>query len=374
MHIVHVGADLERQTTNGVNRVVALLARQQRELGCDVSLVRFDGRRASRTVDEETGIGICRLPVPRLPARLSQEAREVFQRNCLRADIFHFHSAFVLAHNLAAQRLPAPYVVSPHGNYHSSALMRSRWRKLAYRVLLDQRFLCNAALLHVLTEDEASSVAAYAPARRLVVVPNPIEAVTPPLPDEREEARRVLGIGEELCLVYVGRLDVQQKGLDLLIEGVRRARKHSRLRLLIAGPVAGRSDVRDLLREDDRDSISVLPPVFDGDRRRLLAAADYFVSTSRWEGQPTAVLEALAGGLPVLVTEATGLAGFVRCHRAGLVTEPTPEAIAASLRILAETAPGHLGETATSLAVQEQFGVRAITEKLMSHYVDCIES
>ena len=374
MHIVHVGADLEQQTTNGVNRVVALLARQQRELGCDVTLVRFDGAHASETVDEETGIRICRLPMPGWPPSLSRETRDVFQRNCLRADLFHFHSAFVLPHNLVAHRVKAPYVVSPHGNYHSSALMRSRWRKLAYRVLLDQRFLRNAAFLHVLTEDEASSIAAYGRARHVVVVPNPIEVVAPPRPDEREDARRALGVGQELCLVFVGRLDVQQKGLDLLIEGVRIARNDSRLRLLIAGPIAGRSDVRDLLRDEDRDSISVLPPVFDGERRRLLAAADYFVSPSRWEGQPTAVLEALAGGLPVLVTEATGLADFVRCHQAGLVTEPTPDAIAASLRILAHTSPGQLGGPPTALAVQEQFGVRAITEKLMSHYAAYVES
>jgi glycosyltransferase involved in cell wall biosynthesis len=64
----------------------------------------------------------------------------------------------------------------------------------------------------------------------------------------------------------------------------------------------------------------------------LLRRASLFVHTSRWDGLPFSVLEALAAGRPVLVTPGTNTSEYVRSAAAGEVVEADAASIAAGLR------------------------------------------
>ncbi len=366
MRIVHIGVDFETNTTNGVNRVMSLISNAQRALGHDVTLVRISSAPPFDRFDQETGIRTVGLPASRTKAGVSAETVAALEANALGADVFHFHSVFMPEHNFAARHAGTPYVVSPHGAYHPRALQRSRWRKLAYRYLLDQRYLNNAAFIHALTEEEARIVREYARPRRVEVIPNPVEPVQPITQAERTEARNSLGLtDDQLVPVYIGRLDPEQKGLDLLIEAVRDLARHRPVRLLLAGPPAGRP-VTELLRSGD--PVTVLPPAFGDKKRRLLSAADFFASPSRWEGQPAAVLEALAHGLPVLISGAAGLSEYVQKSNGGMVVETTPAAIAAALEKLAP-APDPCGHRQRLAATtQEVFGPEPIARRFIEAY------
>jgi glycosyltransferase involved in cell wall biosynthesis len=61
--------------------------------------------------------------------------------------------------------------------------------------------------------------------------------------------------------------------------------------------------------------------VFGREKEALLDSAFVFVHTSRWEGMPFAVIEALATGCPVLVTPATNLGDYVEGFGAGVVVD-----------------------------------------------------
>src|SRR5690606_24150981 len=144
------------------------------------------------------------LPASRTKAVVSAEVVTALEANALGADVFHFHSVFMPDHNFAARHAGAPYVVSPHGAYHPRALERSRWRKLAYRRLLDQRYRNTAAFVHALTEEEARIVRAYASPRRVEVIANPVAPAEPITAAERAVARRELGIPDDtLVPVYI---------------------------------------------------------------------------------------------------------------------------------------------------------------------------
>jgi glycosyltransferase involved in cell wall biosynthesis len=365
MRIVHIGVDLETNTTNGVNRVVSLIARAERELGHDVTLVRIGGHYAD-CVDPETGIRALTLPTPRTKLGVSPEVVAALEANALGADVFHFHSVFMPEHNLAARHAGAPYVVSPHGAYHPRALERSRWRKLAYRRLLDQRYLDDAAFVHALTEEEAGIVRSYARPKRVEVIPNPVAPVEPITDAERKQAREALGISDDtLVPIYIGRLDPEQKGLDLLIEAVRELARRRPVRLLLAGPPAGQP-IAELLQPGD--PVTVLPPAFGDEKRRLLAAADVFASPSRWEGQPAAVLEALAHGLPVLISEAAGLTDFVRRQRGGEVAASACEPVATALESQVVACANEPKRLALAEATQLAFGPRTIAKRFIDAY------
>jgi glycosyltransferase involved in cell wall biosynthesis len=128
-------------------------------------------------------------------------------------------------------------------------------------------------------------------------------------------------------MAFLGRLAVDHKGLDVLLEGYARYVKSSGAadsELIIAGPDfrSGRVQLQALTESLLPDGSVRFPgPLFGDDKDALLRSARVFVHTSRWEGMPFAVLEALATGCPVLLTPATNLGDVVQEYGAGVVVE-----------------------------------------------------
>ncbi|MEM9562550.1 MAG: glycosyltransferase family 4 protein [Actinomycetota bacterium] len=151
---------------------------------------------------------------------------------------------------------------------------------------------------------------------RCVVLPNGIEIGRRRPEGERDDLRRSLGLApDERVFVNVGRLDVQ-KAQDLLIEAWAGAGAGDRGgRLLFVGSTtegaqaaASQAFRDDLVRRVDvlgvGASIDFLG--WRSDVGRLLGAADVYIHPARWEGWPLAVLEGMAAGLPVIMTDCTG--------------------------------------------------------------------
>ena len=67
--------------------------------------------------------------------------------------------------------------------------------------------------------------------------------------------------------------------------------------------------------------VTLNPAVFGADKEKILLGSDVFIQTSRFEGMPMGILEALGYGLPCLITEGTTLGHYVKSYNAGWVTE-----------------------------------------------------
>ena len=91
--------------------------------------------------------------------------------------------------------------------------------------------------------------------------------------------------------------------------------------------------------------------MFDEAKDDLVRSAWVFVHASRWEGMPVAVLEALALGVPVLVTPETNLASFVKDAGAGIVIEGSVDGVADGLASICDASDEHYA--AMSAAARE---------------------
>lgn len=244
-------------------------------------------------------------------------------------DLIVFHEIYrpqFLSISRQAKRSGIPYIIVPHGGLSVEAQKKKRFKKSLANRLLFNRFFDNAAMLHCLSEREKEALIAPRPS---FICPNGVS-----LPERRKEP----GSGETLRLVYIGRLEIKIKGLDLLLQAVSEhaafLREHHVV-LDIYGPDSpkDRAFLTDRIAHSElADIISLHGPVFDDAKETALLDADCFIQTSRSEGMPMGLMEALSYGLPVIVTEGTGMAADAERYDMGFCCETSAEGIGAALR------------------------------------------
>jgi len=102
------------------------------------------------------------------------------------------------------------------------------------------------------------------------------------------------------------------------------------------------------------------------DVAELMNAADGYVMSSAWEGMPMVLLEAAAGGLPIVATRAGGNHEVVRDEESGLLVPPQdPAALAlAMLRLmdLPQAQRRSMGEVGRE-HIRAHYGVRRVAER-----------
>jgi glycosyltransferase involved in cell wall biosynthesis len=177
----------------------------------------------------------------------------------------------------------------------------------------------------------------------------------------------------EVRILFMARF-VAAKGLFELLEAFRRlAREDQRLTLCLAGDGEERARAEAWCRQHGLEDRVKFPGYVGGtDKALALVNADIFALPSRHgEGCPNALLEAMAAGLPVVVTPVGGIPDIVRDGVHGLVVPPdSTEALETALRLLIRdrrlrAKMGHRNrEEAWKL-----YEANAVTARLESHYL-----
>jgi glycosyltransferase involved in cell wall biosynthesis len=303
---------------------------------------------------------------PRLAAALAAELP--------RLDLVHLHSVFLWptwAAARAAQRARRPYVVSPRGMLDPDLVRRrGALRKRLWIALAERRTLAGAARIVATSEAEASAIRrlglALAP---LAVVPNGVDPAEFAEPDPgalAEPVRRAVARGP--YVLFLGRLS-WKKRIDLLIDAVALG---AGARLLVAGPDDERLRAR--LERQARtagvaERIDFLGEVGGADRAALLHGATALALVSTAENFGNAALEAMACGVPVVVSPEIGLADEIRRSGCGAVVDADPVAIAAALGELAAdpAAARALGERGRR-AAESGYGWTAVAARMRAVY------
>lgn len=185
------------------------------------------------------------------------------------------------------------------------------------------------------------------------IIPNPAHVSGPPrLPGPRAGAK---------TLIAMGRL-VEQKGFDLLIAAFARiAAEHPEWSLTIMGEGPLRAELEARVAQADLGGRVTLPGLTREPHERL-RAADLFVLSSRYEGFPLALCEALACGLPAVAFDCpTGPAEIIRHGTDGLLVPPGDvEALGAALGDLMRDASRREGFAERAPEIGQRFGLEKV--------------
>lgn len=276
---------------------------------------------------EGTGVRLHLLPMARRDyLRERRELRALFVS--LRPDVVHTHGYRIdLLDRGIAARLGIPTVTTVHG-----ASMAGGAKGAVFEWLQRMNYRRFDGVVAVSRQLHERALADGVPASRLHLVPNAWRPRTEPL--ERSAARRALGLDDTTDVVgFVGRF-IRVKGADLFLEALARIPEPRPLGVLIGyGPEEAR--LRQMASERGLGSsvrfYSDVP-----NAAPYFRAFDTWVLSSRSEGLPIVILEAISAGVPIVATTVGGVTEVLGDDAAWLVPPEDPaalaSAIAASLR------------------------------------------
>jgi glycosyltransferase involved in cell wall biosynthesis len=381
MKIAHVVESLD--PANGGPPVVASrLAAAQARLGHEVSLISY---RQPGAEDQIRGMmkgvpggELVRRdelpPAGRLDRVIGRAARREMRSRLTGMEVVHLHGVWDPILRAAADTARAagiPYVVAPHGMLDPWSLSQRRLKKriallLGYRTMLNQ-----AAFLHLLNRDEADLIRPLGLTARGVVIPNgidPQEVAELPPGGSFTASHPVLQ--ERPFILFLSRLH-HKKGLDFLAQAFARvAAQDHNVQLVVAGPDGGaRAAFEAEIRSAGLvDRVYLVGPLYGKEKYAALRDAACFCLPSRQEGFSVAILEALACGTPVVISDACHFPEVAE-RGAGVVVPLDADAISqAILRILSdETLRQRMGEAGRATVLAE-FTWPVIAEQSISEY------
>lgn len=283
-----------------------------------------------------------------------------------RPDLAVFQECYRPAYLCIAENLRKngiPYIIVPHGELGREAQKKKHFKKAAANLLFFNRFTRNALAIQCLSKRECAETAF---GRKRFVATNGVD-----IPDRKKDSFSRNGVK----IVFVGRLDAYHKGLDLMIEAIRLSKpvlKENNCRVEIYGPdYAGRYEsIQRLIRENEvQDIVFLNHEILGDDKKRKLLDSDIFIQTSRFEGMPLGILEAMSYGLPCLVTEGTALGDEIAASHAGWVAETDAKDISERLieAIKNRSSWAEFGDNGRN-AVCERYSWDVIAEKTVKQY------
>ncbi|WP_181034714.1 glycosyltransferase [Clavibacter michiganensis] len=299
------------------------------------------------------GLGFSGLVSHAMTAAIRRHARDF--------DVIHVHlGRHLLALSAAnvCRRQGVPYVLQTHGMVIEDTRLKSRildWLSV-------QRILESARAVLALTKAEASALGAVSADRAHVrLVRNGVAAANqaPRARDSRSPE-----------LLFLARLHPRKRVLAFAEAAAILHERGIMVRSAVVGPDEGDlQPLRAYMDAHPNVPITYEGSIAPGAASARLAEADVYVLPSVREVFPMTVLESMAVGTPVVLTEDCGIADELRASGAALVTDGSPEALANAIERLLESA-----ELGASLAqgmrdsIAAAFGIQAVVFDLIACY------
>ena len=302
----------------------------------------------------------------------SQLTTWLWQRAC-EYDLLHVHAIFSYASTVAmaiARSRNIPYIVRPLGQLCEWSLQQSARKKQIYLNLIERANLNHSQCLHFTAQQEQQEASQLSLQSPSFILPHGL-SLPVPLPDTRQRLRQLLNVPEdEPVILFMSRLH-PKKGLDYLIPALGKL-GHQRFTFVLAGSGSAdyEAEIDDLFVSAGIEERTYRSGFVEGEMKDLLLqGADIFALTSYSENFGVAVLEAMAVGLPVVVTPGVALASVVEQYQLGYVAELDIAAIASTLAHCLDhlQTTREMGATARQL-VHDQYSWERNASKLSEVY------
>lgn len=394
MKILHVIHSLDLRS-GGPSAALRQLAKAQAAAGNDVAIICTDVQSAEpwspREVfrqallnDEDLsqvrlhilqGYGRVRpLARFRFVPQAKRDLEKLFE-NRSHPELVHIHGLFshlTMTAARASRRWNIPYVMRPAGGLNPLCLRAGNalGKRLLYR-LAERRNLQSAAFVHATSKRESAELQRLLPEQKIVIIPH--GTTLPDVKDKRYPQqvfyRKFPEFENRPMVLFLSRL-APKKRLDLLVKGFAKAQEdHPGLMLAVAGPDAGeKARVERLVQSEGLGGkVRFLGFLTGLLKEGAFAAASVLALPSKDENFGLVVIEAMAHGLPVLVSDGVDSHVYVRRAKCGTVVKSNSAAVGKGLSELLRQPLEEVGERGRQY-VEEHLAWPRIAAALGAHY------
>jgi len=347
MNILHVIDSLD-PASGGPALVSISLAAAQARLGHNVSILcnnepgrKQDIAKSHAIIPGADLVNIVDLRSPGWVEKISSKKAQPLLRELIHADSFvHLHGIWeptLWRAGAMARERGVGYAVRPLSLLHPWQMKRHVLAKRIVFAIGVQRLLSEASFIHALNEDEVRFVRKFAARVRIEVIPNGVFLEQfKPWPVQGSFYVRHPELKGQPYILFLSRLH-HQKGLKLLAAAFQIvAAKNRDTRLVVAGPDRGEEALFRKLIDNMglTDRVHLVGPLYGAEKTEALCDASCYCLPSLNEGFSMAVTEALACGLPVVISDQCFFPEVTHVG-AGEVVPLNPDRIASALlRIL----------------------------------------
>lgn len=301
--------------------------------------------------------------------RFQLAAAKLVPRIASRYHVFHGLQGFdvtVLPAVLAEKHgLPAVVKLAAH---RSDLAAKGGLRGLLRRPRRRQRLIIDriSAVIAISTAIRDELRTYGIPERKISLIPNGVDtAVFRPCQNvhERTSVRKWLGWRDRPTILFVGGIN-RRKRPHLIAQAMLQMGARVRdVQLVLAGPVDDPPYLGEIRRafSEARRREDLIQYPFTPDIAPLYRAADLFCLPSANEGMPNALLEAMASGVPCVVTDISGSSDLVTDGVTGRLTPPDPAVLASILyELITIPSAGASLAAAASQLISEKYSAYAV--------------
>jgi glycosyltransferase involved in cell wall biosynthesis len=282
-------------------------------------------------------------------------------------DLFVFHSYYIIEFlfiGILIKFFKKKYVIVPRGALNKSAQKIKPLKKIIGNLIFNVFLKFSHAIQYLTYNEKDNSINK---SKKSVVIPNGIQLKNETVTNHNND---------KIFFTYIGRLDVWHKGLDLLIESFDQVSKENisgnAIELNLYGNFVRDSEEKIKYLVKEASNIYVHSAVFNKVKEDILLKSNFFIQTSRFEGLPMGVLEALSYGLPCILTEGTNFSNEVRDYSAGYNCQNSTRSIKnAIFESINEN--NYMQKSKNAKILASSFNWSKISQKSFNLYKECLK-
>lgn len=290
-----------RNNCNGIYTVLEALSTEQQKLGNSISVLNINKIKFDSDLFIQCDINAT-------ITKIKDEHPDVV----IFHGIYYFEllpiSSFLRKHNI-------PYFVELHGAMSIENMRKSKIKKTISNYLFLNKVIRKACGIIYLNEQELNNSTVRDLNHTHLIIPNGCYPT----------GHRLAYRDNTVNITFIGRIDIHHKGLDILIDAITEIQdflQEKKVHFSFYGN-GGDKQIQWLKNEISRlgNIADYYGPVYGDDKKSAFTNTDIFIHTSRYEGFPMAILEALSYGIPCIVTPGVNVTDIIEKNDCGWVTD-----------------------------------------------------
>lgn len=232
------------------------------------------------------------------------------------------HSGFIISNLIIiifARIRKIKVILIPHGCYDPYVLNKKKILKLIW-ISIEKFIYKNFVIFQVFSEKDKKNIKKIFDKNKVIVVPQPISLY-----------KIIKTKKKKSYISYLGRYDIETKGLDILIESYKLVSKNLRIPLIMHGTPGRKDDatnIKKIIKKNDLQSwIKVKGPIYGNKKINFLLNSKLAVYPSRYDNFPLSLFEALSLNVKCIVSENMMISDFLKKNNLCLISKNTPKNI-----------------------------------------------